>query len=89
MYPSKAEITMDLKKILAEDLYVEIPIEKMQDSDSLSTDIGLDSVGQIELVSIIEERYGVKVDVKEAAAEMKTLGSTADYVWKNVQAARD
>ena len=89
MQPSKAEITSELKKILAEDLFVEIPIEKMQDTDSLGTDIGLDSVGQIELISIIEDRYGLKVDVKEAAAEMKTLGSTADYVWKNVHGGRD
>ena len=89
MYPSKAEITTALKKILVEDLFVEIPIEKMQDTDSLSTDIGLDSVGQIELISLIEERYGVKIDVKEAAADMKTIGSTADFVWKNVHAGRD
>ena len=89
MHPSKEEIATELKKILVEDLFIEIPTEKMKDTDSLSTDIGLDSVGQIELVSLIEERYGLKVDVKEAATEMKTIGSTADYVWKNVHAARD
>jgi acyl carrier protein len=89
MQPSKEEITTELKKILVEDLFVEVPSEEMKDSDSLSTDIGLDSVGQIELVSIIEERYGFKVDVKEASAEMKTIRSTADYVWRNVHAARD
>ena len=53
-----------------------------------STDIGLDSVGQIELVSILEERYGLKIDVKDAASEMKTIKSTADYVWRNYHAAR-
>ena len=89
MYPTKAELTAELKKILAEDLFVEIPTDKMQDTDSLTTDIGLDSVGHIELISIIEERYGVKIDVKEAAAEMKTIGSTADFVWKSVHAGRD
>ena len=89
MHPSKEEIATELKKILVEDLFVEVPTEKMKETDSLSTDIGLDSVGQIELVSIIEERYGLKVDVKEAAADMKTLGSTADYVWRNIHAARD
>ena len=86
MHPNKAEIATELKKILVEDLFVEIPTEKMKDTDSLSTDIGLDSVGHIELVSLIEERFGLKVDAREAAADMKTLGSTADYVWKNVQA---
>ena len=89
MHPSKEQIATELKKILVEDLFVEVPIEEITDTDSLSSDIGLDSVGQIELVSMIEERYGLKVDVKEAAAEMKTIGSTADYIWKNVHAARD
>ncbi len=89
MHPNKEEITTELKKILVEDLFVEIPTEKIKDTDSLSTDIGLDSVGQIELVSLIEERYGLKVDAQEAASDMKTIGSTADYVWKNVHAARD
>lgn len=89
MQPSKEEIATELKKILVEDLFVEIPTDKIKDTDSLSTDIGLDSVGQIELVSIIEERYRLKLDVKEAAADMKTIGSTADYIWRNVHAARD
>ena len=51
MHPSKEEISTELKKILVEDLFVEIPTEKMKDTDSLSTDIGLDSVGQIDWAS--------------------------------------
>src|SRR5438477_10815012 len=89
MHPSKEEISTELKKILVEDLFVEIPTEKMKDTDSLSTDIGLDSVGQIELVSIIKERYGIKVDAQEAAADMTTIASTVHYVWKNDRAGGD
>ncbi len=89
MHPSKEQINSDLKKILVEDLFVEIPLEKIKDSDSLSTDVGLDSVGQIEFVSMIEERYGIKVDVKKSAAELKTVGSAADFVWKNLPAVRE
>ena len=89
MHPSKEDIATELKKILVEDLFVEVPTDKIKDTDSLSTDIGLDSVGQIELVSIYEERYRLKLDVKEAAADMKTIGSTADYIWRNVHAASD
>jgi acyl carrier protein len=88
MQPSKEEIATELKRILVEDLFVEIPSERIRNTDSLSTDIGLDSVGHIELVSLIEERYGVKIDAQEAAADMRTIESTADYVWKNVHAAR-
>ena len=86
MDASMEQIVADLKKILVEDLFVEIPIEKIKDTDALSTDIGLDSVGQIEFVSMIEERYGLKIDVKESAADLKTLVSTADYIRKNARA---
>ena len=85
MHPSKEQIAAELKKILVEDLFVEIPIEKMKDTDSLSSDIGLDSVGQIELVSIIEERYGFKIDLKKSLADLKTIGSTTDHIWNNLQ----
>ncbi len=85
MQPSKEMITAELKKMLAEDLFVEVPIEEMKDSDSLSTELGVDSVGQIEFVSLLEERYNLKIDLKQSAAEFKTIGSTADYVLKNLQ----
>jgi acyl carrier protein len=85
MNASREQIVAELKKILAEDLFVEVPTEKMKDTDSFSTDLGLDSVGQIELVSLLEERYGLKIDVKESAADLKTIGSTADYILKNHQ----
>ena len=85
MHASKENIAAELKKILVEDLFVEIPIDKMKDTDSLSTDIGIDSVGQIEFVSLIEERYGLKIDIKKVAADLKTIGSTADYICKNLQ----
>ena len=87
MHPSKEMITTELKTMLAEDLFVEVPIEHMKDSDSLSTELGVDSVGQIEFVSLIEERYNLKIDLKQSAAEFKTIGSTADYILKNLQAA--
>ena len=82
------QILTDLKKILVEELFVEIPVEKIKDSDSLSTDIGLDSVGQIEFVSILEERYGLKIDVKQSGADLKTVGSTAEFIRKNLPANR-
>jgi acyl carrier protein len=82
------QIVNDLKKILVEELFVEIPTEKIKETDSLSADIGLDSVGQIEFVSIIEERYGLKIDLKESGGDLKTIGSTAAYIRKNLPAVR-
>ena len=84
MQTTRKEIASDLKKILAEDLFVEIPPEQIKETDSLSADIGLDSVGQIELVSLLEERYGLKIDAQKASADMKTVGATADYIWNNL-----
>src|SRR5436190_1494298 len=84
MQATKEQIAGELKKILVEDLFVEIPPDQIKETDSLSTDIGLDSVGQIELVSLIEEKYGLRMDASQAAAEMQTLGAAAAYVWNNV-----
>src|SRR6266576_2144105 len=81
MDSSKEQIIAEVKKILVDELFVEIPMDKIKESDSLGADIGLDSVGQIEFVSIIEERYGLKIDLKASAAELKTIGATADYIW--------
>ena len=89
MQATKEEITRDLRRMLAEELFVEIPPEKIKDTDSLSTDIGLDSVGRIELVSLLEERYGLTIDAQQAAADLKTVGSTVDYVWNSLKGNRD
>jgi acyl carrier protein len=88
MDSSKEQIIAEVKKILVDELFVEIPMDKIKESDSLGADIGLDSVGQIEFVSIIEERYGLKIDLKASAAQLKTIGATADYIWKNLQPVR-
>ena len=87
MQPTKEQITGDLKRILVEDLFVEIPPDKIKDSDSFGTDIGLDSVGQIELLSLVEEKYGLKLDANQAAAQMQTVGAAADYLLKNLNGA--
>lgn len=87
MQPNKEEIAAELKKILVEDLFIEIPPEKIKETDSLNTDLGLDSVGYIELISLLEERYGLRLDAAAAAQDMKTVGSATDYIFKNVQAA--
>lgn len=87
MQTTKEQIAGELKRILAEDLFVEIPPDRIKETDSLTTDIGLDSVGQIELVSIVEEKYGFRVDASKATAEMKTVGDAAEFVWNNMNGA--
>src|SRR5690242_8784217 len=86
MFGTKEQINKDIKKILVEDLFVDIPLEELKDSDALSADIGLDSVAHIELFSIVEDRYGVKVNVEQGANEnYRTIQSLTDYIWDSMQ----
>jgi acyl carrier protein len=88
MFGTKEQIGNDVKKILVEDLFVDIPLEELKETDTLSTDIGLDSVAHIELFSIIEDRYGIKVDTDQGSLEnYRTIRSLTDYIWNNIQAA--
>src|SRR5262245_53245191 len=89
MNTNRDQVATDLKKILAEELFVEIPVDQMKETDLLSADLGLDSVGQIELVSIVEERYGFKVDAQVAVADMRTIGAAVDFVCRQLQSAAD
>jgi acyl carrier protein len=87
MFGTKEQISNDVKKILVEDLFVDIPLEEIKDTDSLGADIGLDSVAHIELFSIIEDRYGIKVDTgQESLENYRTIQSMTDYIWNNLQA---
>lgn len=44
-----------------------IPQEKIKDSSILTTDLGMDSLKRVELVSLLEEEYGTEID--EAAVD--------------------
>lgn len=50
-----------IKSILAQDLFVEVPPEEMQQDDSLRDVFGLDSVGFVELRVQLEQRFRVSV----------------------------
>lgn len=87
MSVTKEQISNDVKKILVDDLFVDIPLEEMKETDLLSTDIGLDSVAHIELFSIVEDKYGIKVNTEEGSSEnYRTIQSFTDYIWNSLQA---
>ena len=65
----KETIVKELKKVLVEDLFVSIPEGEIKLEDSLSTDLGVDSVGLVELVTILEDKYGIEISDDEAARE--------------------
>jgi acyl carrier protein len=74
-------IVEELKQILVNDLFVDLPIDRMRESDLLATGIGLDSVGLIELVMLVEEKYAITIEERrDVPSEEKTLGWFASYI---------
>lgn len=83
---SRVNILEDLKHILVDELFVEIPKEEIDEKDQLFTGIGLDSIGFIEMVTIIEDKYKVKIENEENLPEnSNTLGSFADYILDKIK----
>jgi acyl carrier protein len=58
-----------LRRLIVEDLYVEIPPEQIGLDEGLRTVIGLDSVGFAELRVICESRFGVQIDDEDFSPE--------------------
>jgi acyl carrier protein len=51
-----------LRKIVVDDLFVEITEEEIGLDDGLRTVIGLDSVGFVELRVICEQKFNIEID---------------------------
>ena len=85
----KETIVKELKKILVEDLFVSIPEGEIKLEDSLSSDLGVDSVGLIELVTILEEKYRIEISSDEAESEnLRTLDRLSGLVLAKIAARR-
>ncbi|MFF1444528.1 acyl carrier protein [Streptomyces sp. NPDC058295] len=50
-----------LKEILVEDLFLDVPTERIGDDDGLQDVLGLDSLGFVELRAQCEQRFGVAI----------------------------
>ncbi|MFC0708638.1 acyl carrier protein [Azorhizophilus paspali] len=50
-----------LKEILVSEIYVEVPVEKIEPTDSLRDALGVDSMGFVELKDQIEGEYKIKI----------------------------
>ena len=82
----KETIVKELKKILVEDLFVSIPEGEIKLEDSLSSDLGVDSVGLIELVTILEEKYGIEISDEAASENLRTLDRLSSLVLAKIAA---
>ena len=67
--PDKQQVVKELKQVLIEDLFVEVPEGEIKLEDSLANDLGVDSVGFIELNASLEEKYSIKIESDEATRE--------------------
>jgi len=59
---SRDDIIATLKKMLVEDLYVEVPEDQIGLDDGLQSVVGLDSVGFVELRVLCERKFDVQID---------------------------
>ena len=64
-----------------------VPVDEMSDDDSLGDDLGLDSLGRVELLSAIEQELGAYVDDDRVGPET-TLGELSAMVREGAQAAQ-
>ena len=66
-----------VKALVAE--YLDHPVEKLNESDQLIDDLGLDSLDSIELVMFLEERLGYEIK-DDDVDHIKTVGDLIDAV---------
>ena len=79
---SRQEIEEKVKEFLIEDL--EIDEEKIAPEAQLKDDLGIDSLDFVDIVVIVEKKFGFKIKPEEMAG-VSTLAQFCDYIEKNVQ----
>lgn len=65
----REDLVADLRRMLVNDLFVEVPEEQIGLDDGLRTVIGLDSIGFIELRTRCERQFNVVVNDEDYTPE--------------------
>ncbi|MEU3825514.1 acyl carrier protein [Streptomyces sp. SID486] len=84
-------VTDTIKDILVTDVFVEVPVERMRDDESLRDVYGLDSLGFVELRAQCESRFSLTIPADDFTPEhFHTIADVAALVerLKNSSAAR-
>jgi acyl carrier protein len=58
-------------------------VSEVTPEDDLANDIGMDSMGAVEFVTMVEEEYGISVSAGELG-NIKTLNDAVDLVLKKM-----
>jgi Acyl carrier protein len=74
---TREEIKEIVNGFLVEDL--EIDAEKLKEDALLKEDVGIDSLDFVDIVVLVEEKFGFKIKAEEMT-EVKTLASFYDYI---------
>ena len=81
---SRQEIEEKVREFLIEDL--EIDEEKIVPEGKLKDDLGIDSLDFVDIVVIVEKKFGFKIKPEEMAC-INTLGKFCDYIESKVNNA--
>lgn len=78
----REEVLAEIRRILVENLDVKRDPEEIDpDAPLFGSGLGLDSIDAVELVLLIEERFGVRPeDDTLARASMRTVNSVVDMI---------
>mgnify|MGYP003424458762 CR=1 FL=1 len=79
----RKEIEEKVREFLIEDL--EIDEEKITNDAKLKEDMGIDSLDFVDIVVIVEKKFGFKIRPEEMA-NVTTLKDFCDYIEKKVNA---
>jgi acyl carrier protein len=74
---TRTEIEEKVREFLIDDL--EIDEEKIAPEALLKDDLGIDSLDFVDIVVIVEKKFGFKIKPEEMA-EVKTLTQFCDYI---------
>jgi acyl carrier protein len=80
------ELVLELKKQIIEVLNLEEMTPEDIDTDSplFGEGMGLDSIDALELIVLLEKKYGIRLaNPAEGKAIFKSVGTIADFVSKN------
>lgn len=78
---SREEIERKIREFLVEDL--EIDEEKISEEARLKEDIGIDSLDFVDIVVIVEKKFGFKIKPEEMKG-VKTFVQFVDYIEKKI-----
>ena len=73
----RKEIEAKVKELLIEDL--ELEEDKIKPEARLKEDIGIDSLDFVDIVVIVEKKFGFKIKTEEMA-NIKTFSQFCDYI---------